>query len=636
MMRAPSLTTHTRAWHARAWQRLGVALLMLAVLPLVGLHATPTAAPLSVTAAQPLTNLQSAVEVLPDPGRTLTLADVLSAPVAARFRPSDSSLTSFGFTPSAYWFRFSLDNPSDAPLTLLLILRTAWLDTVDVYVPTAQGYVGLPPLGDAYPFAERRYQQPALVHDLHVPPGRHTYWVRATSAQALMTPIELASPQAFHEADRLWSGYFGLFYGVMAVMVLYNGFLWLATRDRSYCFYCLYLVAFFVMNFAYNGFAFQYFWPDSPRWANWSYALWIYLFQAAGVVFAMQFLESRTRLRRMHRWLKGYLVGLALTAATTGVLGNSWHYNAAAVYGIFIFAPLVVSAGVAAWRDGYTAARFFVLASMATLVGSFITALTASGWLPYTFSTFHAAEFGVMADVVLLALALADRITLLRQQRELAEHNVIDEKLRAHALLEHAKHTLERTVRERTSALARARDDAERLARIDVLTGAYNRRYFEETAAQRVAQAQQAPQALSMILLDIDRFKRINDTHGHGVGDTVIRCVAQTAREALPAGAFIARIGGEEFAILLTDHTQAQACTVAELLRARIAAQQVPAGDDVLRFSASFGVTALGPHDSAHSLLQRADHAMYQSKRGGRNRVTALSAPMPPARPLTA
>lgn len=109
------------------------------------------------------------------------------------------------------------------------------------------------------------------------------------------------------------------------------------------------------------------------------------------------------------------------------------------MYFIFIFSPLVLIASIKAWLSGYTAARFFMMASMSTLVGAFVTALTVSGFLPYTFVHFHAVEFGITADVVLLSLALADRINFLREQKEVAEKSVIEQKLRANTLLEKPK-----------------------------------------------------------------------------------------------------------------------------------------------------------------------------------------------------
>ncbi|SCK11579.1 diguanylate cyclase [Vogesella sp. LIG4] len=577
-----------------------------------------------LAADTPSYQLNTVADVLEDPGGQLTLADVRGKQAGA-FRPPDGGLSSFGFTHSAYWFRFELNNPTAQPRDMLLVLRTPWLDSIELYQPDEHGGYFRQLQGDTLPFAARPHPHPQFLMDMRIAPGRHSYYLRIASLQAFMNPFELWQPAAFHDSDRLWAGYFGMFYGVLLVMMLYNGFIWLSTRDRNYGYYCLYLVIFFLMNFSYSGFAYQYLWPDSPRWLTATYSSWIFLYQAVAIVFACHFLEARQRLPRLHRILRAYLVTVLLVWGGSLANDNRVLHNALAVYFIFVLTPLILLSGLAAWRHGYKAARFFTLAATATLIGAFVTALTVSGALPYSFASFHAAEFGITADVVLLALALADRINILREQKEAAEKNVIHEKLQSHARLEQAKLALEYTVQQRTAELARARDEAERLARIDVLTGVSNRRYFEEIASHEFARARRYQQPLALILFDIDLFKQINDSYGHAVGDAVLRDVADTSSQVVRDVDFVARIGGEEFAVLLPGVAATQAIASAERLRGEIAARQLDSNGQPVRFTASFGVAQLEDGDNSYqTLLQRADQMMYQSKRAGRNQVSPL------------
>ena len=176
------------------------------------------------------------------------------------------------------------------------------------------------------------------------------------------------------------------------------------------------------------------------------------------------------------------------------------------------------------------------------------------------------------------------------------------------------------------SVLVAWRDEAEAqlrtLARTDGLTGVANRRCFEEVAAQEVARAQRYKQPLSMILFDIDLFKQINDHHGHAAGDAVIRAAASVVREAVREVDFVARVGGEEFAILLPGIHQAQAVTTAERLRELIAERVTTHEDLHLGFTASLGVSECRLEDTGFgALLHRADQAMYLAKQRGRNRV---------------
>lgn len=568
--------------------------------------------------------VHAVVDVLEDPTGRLSFDEVSKESSKVVFRQYETGQFSFGFTKSAYWFRFEVLNPSATPHDMVLVMRTAWLDTISIYQPDAAGGYQQIRLGDTLPFGERLHPHPQFLVDLQARPGAQTYYLRISSTQAFLSPIELWDAQAFHDNDRLLIGYFGMFYGVVLVMLLYNAFIWVSTRDRSYLYYCLYLGAFFIMNFSYNGFSFQYLWPDSPRWSNWTYTSWVFLYQLMAIIFAMVFLETEKRLRRMHRILSLFLYVMSAAWLLSILFASPVFHNATGVYFVFLYSPLTAIAGFLAWRSGFRAARFFVVASMGNLVGAFITAMTVSGFMPYSFASFHAVEFGILADVILLSLALADRIKYLRLQNETAEKAIIEQKLQSNALLRQAKDDLERIVSERTAELRKARDEAERLSRVDALTGAFNRRYFNEVAALEFAKVRRLHQPLSVISFDIDLFKQINDNHGHAAGDEVIKAAARVSRNAVREIDFVARIGGEEFAILLPGSTIEQAAATAERLRELVIAEQVSYQGKQLAFTASFGVAQLKDSDqSFEALLQRADEMMYRAKNMGRNRVAA-------------
>ena len=167
----------------------------------------------------------------------------------------------------------------------------------------------------------------------------------------------------------------------------------------------------------------------------------------------------------------------------------------------------------------------------------------------------------------------------------------------------------------------------ERLATTDSLTGALNRGRFMSRAGAEVARARRSGRPLAAIMLDIDHFKRINDTHGHATGDEAIRSVVRVCRTLARSSDIVGRLGGEEFAILLPETPPQGAALLAERLRATLAATglRLPGGVTVT-FTVSIGVSALPPGDepaemALGSLLAHADEALYRAKNGGRNRV---------------
>lgn len=159
------------------------------------------------------------------------------------------------------------------------------------------------------------------------------------------------------------------------------------------------------------------------------------------------------------------------------------------------------------------------------------------------------------------------------------------------------------------------------LATTDSLTGALSRRGFREEADRAVALALRYRYDLSVIVFDLDHFKRINDTHGHPTGDMVLRETIATCTELLRKSDLVGRIGGEEFAILLPQTQLAAAMDVAEKLRSAVAHQRLHASSGTFAITASFGITDLDPTiTDIDSLLQRADLALYEAKASGRDR----------------
>ncbi len=163
-------------------------------------------------------------------------------------------------------------------------------------------------------------------------------------------------------------------------------------------------------------------------------------------------------------------------------------------------------------------------------------------------------------------------------------------------------------------------------AHVDYLTGLCNRRYFIEQGEAELARSLRYNSPLSMLMLDIDHFKKVNDTYGHKTGDVVLQRLSQICRDALREIDIPARLGGEEFAILLPETAGEKAFEVAERLRQIIAEAAVPLEQGLpLHFTVSIGVaTFKGDHLNIDMLLSLADQALYQAKNSGRNKVVAV------------
>lgn len=168
-------------------------------------------------------------------------------------------------------------------------------------------------------------------------------------------------------------------------------------------------------------------------------------------------------------------------------------------------------------------------------------------------------------------------------------------------------------------------------SRTDSLTGVYNRRALEEHANKELLLAKRTQKSLSVLLIDIDHFKPVNDEHGHDVGDRVLKVIADHCSALVRESEFFGRWGGEEFLAILPATTTEQAMMVAERMRTEVAAIRFEQADVVLRLTVSIGVATVSMSvdgDVSHiwkSLLKAADGALYQAKAAGRNRVDSAS-----------
>ncbi|WP_420427960.1 GGDEF domain-containing protein [Algiphilus sp.] len=165
----------------------------------------------------------------------------------------------------------------------------------------------------------------------------------------------------------------------------------------------------------------------------------------------------------------------------------------------------------------------------------------------------------------------------------------------------------------------------------DQLTGVGNRRQLDQCLEAAVMTARTEHIPFSLVMIDIDHFKAVNDVFGHAIGDRLLQHLARTLQEGLRNTDTVCRFGGEEFAIVMPDCDLDAAGACSEAMRTRIA--QLPGVEQAPRVTATFGVAQWREGDTADSLLQRADDALYQGKSDGRNRVVCADAPCAPMRP---
>ena len=573
------------------------------------------------TAAMPLTPHLS---YLHDRNAVDTPDDAWRKIAAGGFQPVPKDKTAFGFQQGAYWFHAEVVNREPAELHWMLVLRFALLDRIDLFVRYPDGRIVQQASGDFLPFSARSipYRHPNFRIEL---PADQTVevLVRAQSQSSMQIPLDLYTPAAFTSLSRDSQFVMGVYYGILLALFVYNLVLWLTLRDASYFWYLFHISAFGLVLFTLNGYSFEYLWPDNPWLANVAVPLSICL----AIIGMQQF--ARTFLELPKRFPRGNLISIAVIGicVALGLASLTLPYRISTPWAtrtVIISVLWTVIAAVVVLRRGYMPARLFLVAWAVFLSGTATIAALAFGLVPKNMLTEYGVQIGSALEMLLLSIALSYRYASLRNENE--------------RIAAEANQQLERKVAQRTqevrSTLMQLEDAHRRLhdsSRRDGLTGLYNRTHFHENFELLLKQSRDGGQPVSLLMIDLDHFKSINDRYGHLVGDDCLRWAAQRIGQSLRAHetSLLARFGGEEFVVVLPGHDLRSAVGVAEALRRRLVEEPCSSGAHRLRVSASIGVHTVEPDADIDSdaALSVADQALYSAKANGRDCVrTSITA----------
>lgn len=550
--------------------------------------ALATAAPLSA-AQEHDTAIGLSTRFLVEQGSRLELPDAITALRAGKFEPGKSPVLNFGIGSKPVWIHFTVANRNADILQKRLSIETAWLDQVEVYFQHKDETVARYRTGDRQAFSDRPLANRYFVFDHAFAAGTSDVFIRIETPDPMVVPIYLTSPDVFRTRQTQQELSYGIVYGFLLALIAYNAILYTGFRSSRYLLYSAYLAMFVVMNVAYTGHGYAWLWPDSVRWQQWSNPILMFLYGVSGLAFASRFLDLKLYFPRVRKAVIVFCAGFGVLLASAFLLDSQKVALLLAFSFALLFSIIMLFLGAISVHAGQKPARYFLMAAMAAMAGALLTTLSVWGFIPHNSWTFRAVEIGMLVDATLLALALAYQ---LRASQERRIH-------------------------------------AERLAQLDPLTGLNNRRAFYDKTASFWSNAIRHKHATSVMLLDIDRFKQINDIYGHAHGDEVLKALADILKQSVRQGDVLARWGGEEFIVFLPETSLQEAAALAERLRMAIEDVRVPREQGITSVTASFGVAQKeARHITLDALVASADACQYQSKLQGRNQVTFVAAEM--------
>jgi diguanylate cyclase len=545
-----------------------------------------------------------------DKSGTLTITQLLDKSGEGKWKPVAGTGWSFGLSHSTYWFRFNLINNNLTDADNFLEIGYPLLDHIELYVVHQGQVIHKTAAGDALPFSARPY---AFRNFLFKPPMPHgqprSIYIRVKSEGSILVPVRLWHEHDFYSHEPRALTLQGLYFGVLLTVVLYNFLLFWFTRERSFLHFTLYVASIGLFQVALLGLGYQYLWPNSPLFQHYS----IPLFMSVALFSALRFVNYFLPLRQ-YCPVGGPLLRTATLLTFLLLLALPYiPYEMAVKLGLLLTllsAAVLIPTSFLVWWRARGETVYFFFAWLVFLIAIIISSSDKLGIGGLGTITDYAIQLGVLIQVITFTLALAQRMEREKQQRIAAQQQT--------------KQELEQMVHERTAALEEANRQLDAMSHTDGLTGLRNRRMFDEELERQIKAAARNHTTLSLAMLDIDHFKKLNDAYGHQVGDDFLRLIAaEISAEVKRPMDSACRYGGEEFALILPDTPLEGAQQIAECIRSAVESLHHRVGDERVPVTISIGTVTLspGPDDTSENLILLADKALYQAKGLGRNRV---------------
>lgn len=586
------------------------------------------------------------------PGENLTRERVMQPDMARRWAVYPRKMVNLAGQRNPVWLRFTVRGSSEE---VDRILSVDWplLDDVRFYHYVPEGglwraeYIA----GLDHPHEHQIRKDPNPIFPVTIGAGeRSVVLLRVMAQTSVVAPLVLWDLKTWQASRFDYGVVMGLVFGILGVMFFYNLSLYIFTRERSFRTYSGYLLAVIAYQLCVTGFGPLFVWQGNTWLNQRGYEFFAACSFLAASLFFRYFLELKTRAPRHMDWMNRGFVGFFAVSAVLLIFKMPVAVPLALSVAAFLVGFVgIYTAGYLAWK-GDILARYFVIAWGTIIVATFLLLLTLVGALESGPWSKYAQPLGFVLETVLLSVALAERIkrerlskeAALRESQELTHKVQLerDEKLRAqeHALAvqRKANEELELHVLDRTAELKRAMENLElanrelaKLSVTDALTKVHNRRYFDETLKKEYDRSARGSGPLALLLVDIDYFKKINDSVGHLGGDECLKLVAAALLACVGRSTdLVARYGGEEFAVVLPGTDGTQAMEVAERIRRAVEDVHFIYRGRRVPVSVSLGVVACVAEANrpVAEFIRDADQALYAAKAAGRNRAILAEA----------
>ncbi|MCG8311687.1 MAG: sensor domain-containing diguanylate cyclase [Pseudomonadales bacterium] len=572
--------------------------------------------------------LAQGIEYLEDTNGQMTIEEVVTR--SGDFQAFGENTLQMGYSDSAYWIRLRITNQLPTHLTesqddrFYISIRYPLLDDVQFY-QINNGEQSLYKTGDRYKFDHRFLKLNNFIYPITIATNETTeVYIRVQSSSSISIPLFVQTEKSFAEQQHKLNTINGIYLGITFGLCVYNLFLWIGVRKKVYGLYVLVILNLMLFNSTMLGYSFRL-WPNAVSFQQISIYVFSVTAAAAVCIFGMAFLKTRKFQPKMHKVILGvvavYAVCVPLMFFTTPLVASKINVLVM-LSGVFVLFVAAIRSVI----QGYGPARYYLIGQGAVLFSVFFTVLTSQGVIPLYYLAPEVMKWSSAFELIFFSIGLADLVNHERKLREQAqkESAVAQEQL-LQSQIKLTQH-LDELVRQRTEELEFANQRLQELNTKDELTGLRNRRYLNEAFPIEYQRAYREKSHLSVLLFDIDFFKKLNDTYGHQFGDLCLSTAGKLIQTNLhrPPDVGI-RYGGEEFVVMLPNTNMEGAIAVAEKIRKAFVNEVIADDQNSVTITVSIGIASEIPPDREghEKMLKLADDRLYMAKENGRNQVVA-------------
>ncbi|NOR57802.1 MAG: diguanylate cyclase [Sulfurimonas sp.] len=527
-----------------------------------------------------------------DDSSSLTIDDIQ----IINFTQTIPSQFTKGYHSGTAWFKISVQNKSNTEDFVLYFTEPFW-SSLDFYTKENDKW-SVQKNGLDISLKDRSIDDNNPAYNLHIHMGeKRTFYVKGKTVSGHIGEFQVFDKKEFYRPSRITitEAYY-IYAFILLGLIFLNIYNFIMTKERIYIYYIAYVSSFILFTSMKSG---SYLTFGFHGWNEGLHVVGAFVILFL-LLFSGKFLELKTYMPFMDRVFKIFAFIFLVFALLIflSVPYSSFLFN---IYSALFFMLLFYTT-VTVWSKGFRCARYYFIALTIFAPTMLIMTLTFNTILDNSDITRYSFLAGAFIEIIFFTLLLTNRY--------------LD------------TYSTNKCLTMQTKELEEVKDQLTIEAKTDILSGLFNRRYFSEISQEYFAKAKENEGRLSIVLLDLDKFKSINDSYGHQAGDDVIKEAANILIKLSRENDTVARYGGEEFIILLPETNLYEALTLAEKIRSTIESREIISSEDeILHVTTSIGVAQVDTvnDENISRTIQRCDNALYKAKQRGRNKVFSLA-----------